>query len=118
MVRYDEQILKYRMGELVARKRKALGLSQEEFAEKLGVHIRTLSKIENGHTYASAETLCKFCEFFNLPPKAFFKIDEKISVNEQKLNTLMEMIRSGGDEKIDFYFQILNIIDTKYKNEK
>lgn len=117
MVKYQEQVLKQKIGELVGRKRKALGLSQEAFAEKLGVHIRTLSKIENGHSYISAETLCKLCDFFNLPPKAFFEIDETLSVNEQKLNTIVETIRSGGDEKIDFYFQIINIIDTKYNDK-
>lgn len=116
-MKYQEQILKQKIGELVARKRKALGLSQETFAEKLGIHIRTLSKIENGHTYVSAETLCKLCNFFNLPPKAFFNIDETTPIDEQKLNTLIETIRFGGNEKIDFYFKIINIIDTKY-NER
>lgn len=116
-MKYQEQILKQKIGELVARKRKALGLSQEVFAEKLGIHIRTLSKIENGRTYVSAETLCKLCNFFNLPPKAFFNIDEDTPIDEQKLNTLIDTIRSGGDEKIDFYFKIINIIDTKY-NER
>lgn len=89
MVRSQNEILKQKMGELITRKRKALGLSQEAFAEKLGIHLRTLSKIENGHSFISAETLCKFCDFFNLPPKAFFEIDETLSVNEQKINTIV-----------------------------
>lgn len=61
-----------------------------------------------------ANTLCKLCDFFSLPPKSFFEIDETIPVNKQKLNTIIETLCSGGNEKIDFYFQIINIIDTKY----
>lgn len=39
-----------RGGKLVRRVRERLGLSQLEFAEKLGVHHTYISKIENGRT--------------------------------------------------------------------
>ncbi len=115
MHNYQEKHLKIAIGKLIANKRKTLNLSQEILAEKLGIATKTLSKIENGHSFVSAETLCKLCNFFNLPPKVFFEINETIDINEQKLNTLIEKLRYGGDEKIDFYTNIINIIDTKYK---
>lgn len=114
MGNYEPKLIKQMIGRLVAEKRNAMRLSQEALAEKLGIHTRTLSKIENGHTFFSAETLCKFCEFFNLQPKAFFDFGTSTEVNEQKLNMLTETLRNGGNDKIDFYFDVVNLIDTKY----
>ncbi len=114
MHNYQEKYLKTKIGKFILNNRNSLKLSQEVLSEKLGINIRTLSKIENGQSFVSAGTLCKLCNFFNLPPNAFFEIDETNNINEEKLNILIQKIRSGGNEKIDFYFNIINLIDTKY----
>lgn len=114
MDKYKVEDLKIKIGKLIANKRDSLKISQETLSEKTGIHQRTLSKIENGHSFVSAETLCKLCNFFNLPPKAFFEIAETQNINEDKLNTVIEKLRNGGEEKIDFYFDVINLIDTKY----
>lgn len=109
----DEAKLKKDMGKLILRQRKSLGFSQEYLAQITGITVRTLSSIENGRSFISMDALCQVCKFFKIPPRAFFDFDSA-DVNEQKLNTILEKLRAGGDEKIDFYYNIINLIDTKY----
>ena len=42
--------------------REKLGLSREQFAEKISISPQFLAEIENGKKGMSAETLCKICE--------------------------------------------------------
>jgi len=114
MQKINENILKTKFGELVVKHRKRLYLSQEALAERLNIHVRTLGKIENGHSFVSADTLCKLSEIFNVPIKALLDFDSNSDINEQKLNTIIEKLRSGGNEKIDYYYDVINIIDRKY----
>ena len=110
----DEKTLKKRVGNLIVKQRKTLKISQEVLAEKLNIHVRTLGKIENGHSFISADVLCKLSEIFNLSPKAFLDVEDKNEIDEDKLNIIIEKLRSGGDEKIDLYYNIINLIDSKY----
>ncbi len=114
MNNYTSKNVKNKIGKLIANKRNSLNISQEFLSEKTGIHERTLSKLENGHSFFSAETLCKLCNFFNVPPKTFFEIEETKSINEEKLNAIIEKLRQGRNEKIDLYFNIINLIDTRY----
>lgn len=114
MSTYDEIEIKKEIGKIVAEKRKAAKLSQEFLAEKLKIKVRTLSKIENGHTFLSAKTLCKLCDYFNLPPKFFFDFDNTANIDERKLNEIIDKLRLGGNHKIDFYYELINLVDNKY----
>lgn len=111
----DEKTLKIGLGKLIVRQRKALRISQEILAEKLDIHVRTLGKIENGHSFVSADVLCKLSKIFNVPPKAFLDVENKNEINEDKLNIIVEKLRSGGNEKIDLYYNLINLIDSAYK---
>ena len=75
MKRIEEAELKQQIGKLIVARRKAKKLSQEALAEKLQIKVRTLSKIENGHAFLSASTLCKLCNEFKLSPKSFIVVD-------------------------------------------
>ena len=112
----NEKILKKRVGNLIVKQRKALKISQEVLAEKLDIHVRTLGKIENGHSFVTADVLCKLSEIFNIPPKAFLDVVEKDDFDNDKLNIIIEKLCSGGNEKIDLYYNIINLIDSTYKN--
>ena len=49
------------IGERIARKRGAIGLSQEQFAEALGLSRAAVGKIERGESAPKADTLIAIC---------------------------------------------------------
>jgi len=112
---FDEKTLKSRVGKLIAAKRKSLNLSQEALAEKLNIHVRTISKIEHGQSFVTAETLCKLSQIFNMPIKSFFEIEDSKEVNVQNLNLLVDKLKTGSNDKIDLYLGIINLIDAKLR---
>lgn len=114
MALINEEKLKIEVGKLITARRKAVGISQEELAEKLGIKVRTLSKLENGHAFISARTLCKLCEFFELSPKAFFDFEMTKNTDIRKLNDIIEKLSLCDSENISFYYNLINLIDKKY----
>ena len=113
MQKFSEEFIKKAVGKIILDRRKALKISQESLAEKLDINIRTMSNIENGHTFISAKTLSKLCEVFNLSPKTFFDIDTDNNNNSIKLNEITDKLLTGGQKKIDFYYDLINLVDNK-----
>jgi transcriptional regulator with XRE-family HTH domain len=46
--------------------RKEKGISQQEFANQLGIHLTHVSRLENGHYQPSLEVLKKMMEIFKV----------------------------------------------------
>ena len=63
------------IGEMIARRRAALGMTQEELAEKAGIGIATVKVIEIGKFYVSLKILLKMCYALDL----YFYFEEKES---------------------------------------
>ena len=63
--------------------RKAKGLSQEEFAEKLGVSRQAISKWENGLTSPEMANIGKICEILEVTPNALLGYEEKPQQQEE-----------------------------------
>ena len=93
----DERLL-YEMGIRICAKRKELGITQEQLAEKMDVSIQMISNLEKGKKAIRPENLIKLCE--NLGVSAdyilrgvysdyetgnFVKKYLKLSPNKQKL---------------------------------
>ena len=57
---------KAEFGKYLFRLRKAAGLSQEELAERIGVHMNTISQWENGAYVPKTPKLKKLAEVFNV----------------------------------------------------
>ena len=113
MQKFSEEFIKKAVGKIILDRRKALKISQESLAEKLDINIRTMSNIENGHTFISSKTLSKLCEVFNLSPKTFFDINNDYNNNSIKLNEITDKLLTGGQKKIDFYYDLVNLVDNK-----
>lgn len=110
---FDEKTLKIRVGKLIASKRKSLNISQEMLAEKLDIHVRTIGKIEHGHSFPSPDALCKLSVIFEMPIKSFFEIEDPVEFNEKNLNLLVDKLKTGNSSNIDLYLNIINLIDSR-----
>lgn len=53
------------------------GLSQEQLAEKSGLNLRTIQRIENGETVARSDSLNRLASVLNIPTAELFDETEK-----------------------------------------
>lgn len=65
--------IKKELGLKIKRMRSKLGFTQEELAEKINISQRTLSGIEIGENFLTAETLDKIIEALNTTPEELFR---------------------------------------------
>lgn len=61
-----------KFGQRLRTLRKACGLSQEKFAEKLNLSTNTISTIETGKTFIKYPTLKNICKALNITPEELF----------------------------------------------
>lgn len=111
---FNEETLKKRMGKQILEKRKSMKVSQEALAEKLDIHVRTVGKLESGRSFVSAENLCKLSKLFKMPVKAFFEVEDTHTVSERNLNAIIDILQTGGDEKINYYYDVITAIEKKF----
>lgn len=94
--------LKEKLGFNIKQERLKLGFSQEELAEKIGIAVNNLGKIERGENFVTAETLEKIINIFNILPKDLFDFGLQIS-NEQKKKELISAIEN--DKNVDTLYK-------------
>lgn len=70
-----------KLGPLIKQKRKLLGMTQEDLAERLNISISFARQIERGEAMPSVEMLQLIITELDLDPRALF-FDEKVEVNE------------------------------------
>ena len=90
--------LQKQFGNKIKELRKAYSYSQEEFAEKLGIHRNSLVKIENGQGFASAETIENIHNFLNISYNELFNFSEKVEKNS--LKAIILKLRDLSDDDI------------------
>jgi transcriptional regulator with XRE-family HTH domain len=86
-----------KIGTAIRAQRLQKGLSQGDIEKKTGLLRCYLSRVENGHTVPSLDTLSKIARALDLPISHFF-IDEMVS---RKLNT-----QHLTDEELRFLTQV------------
>lgn len=65
----------------------AMGLTQEELAEKLGVKRQTIVNIERGHVYPRADVMLRIGAFFRTPVDAIFFLDDDEEFQWDRIGT-------------------------------
>ena len=102
----------------IRRLRKASGLNQVSFADKMGVSQSTVASWENGTRRPDLDALCKIADLFNV------SLDELLGrkqpspdslLNEQMQSdptrrTLYELARHGKDRDVEQAVAILHVI--------
>ena len=69
------------------------GLTQENLAEKINLSAKSLSQIELGNNFVSAETLNDLCEALEISPKNLFDFDETIDNSGVWVKEINEKIK-------------------------
>lgn len=90
--------LKKCFGQNVQKYRKYRNLTQEKLAELVGVDVTTISAVETGKYFPSADNLTKIVEVLQVNFSDLFEFDSLVS-NEEIFNDIVEIISAFKDDK-------------------
>ena len=86
------------IGKRIARRRKALGLTQAVTEERAGITQKYLSNIENAYSIPSTEVIMRLAIALDTTPDEFLVGAVKYTEYEEKWREVAELLR-GMDEK-------------------
>ena len=101
--------LKKNIGKRIKELRKKRGLSQEQLAELVGIEQNTLSYIETGANFCSAETLEKLIDALGVMPHELFLFSHNESSDEELVKKISELLLDNP-EKISEVYKIVRAI--------
>ena len=99
--------IKKQLGAKIKRLRQKRGFTQEQFAEKIDIAPRTLSGIETGENFLTADTLEKIISLLNVTSAELFTI-EHIKPTEDLIKEIISDIQNLKDrEKIETIYKLI-----------
>lgn len=84
------------------------GLTQEEFAEKIGISIQGLSNLERNRYQPTSDTIDKICKNFNISPVELLLTKNKD--NENLLKNINSLLNECSTARLKQIFEIIRII--------
>ena len=99
--------IKKQLGAKIKRLRIKKGLTQEQFAEKINIATRTLSGIETGENFLTADTLEKILDVLDVSSSELFAV-EHIKSQEDLVNEIITDVQNLKDQqKIETIYKII-----------
>lgn len=99
--------IKRQLGSKIKRLRQKRGFTQEQLAEKIQIAPRTLSGIENGENFVTAETLEKVFSALEITGTELFAFDH-LKPQEELIDEIVSDLHSIKDrEKIETIYKIV-----------
>ncbi|MEK4385958.1 helix-turn-helix transcriptional regulator [Solibacillus sp. FSL W7-1436] len=100
--------------------RKINGLTQEELAEKCGLHTTYLAGVERGERNITMQTLEKIAHGLEISPIELLKfegldIDEQFFNKQEKLKVLLNIMNDFNEREISRIINIVQEIKQMYK---
>lgn len=98
------------MGQRIAARRKELGMTQEQLAERLGLSLQSISCIELGKKAVRPENLANLCKHLNV------SVDYILygKRDESQMNDTIKKLSSLDPEA---YNAVKNMVDLLYENK-
>ena len=99
--------IKEELGKKIKRMRINRGLTQEQFAEAVDVFQRTLSEIEIGENFVTAETLDKIIKALNTTSEELFATNH-LKEEQELIDEIQNNIRiiSKNPTKLDILYNV------------
>lgn len=98
------------IGEAIRRRRKELGLSQEQLSERVGVSYQQIQRYENGSSMLNVENVQRIARALSLPVTTFFETTRAnvaaepatpyASKDEKTLLRNFRDLTAGADKKL------------------
>lgn len=97
------------LGEIFKEYRLKSNLTQEKIAEKLGISVKYISRIENGTGGVKVETLVKYMNILCISPNVIF---DRLIVNEN-LKPQLQLSKKAcelSEDKLNFIISIIDLL--------
>lgn len=99
--------IKKQLGAKIKRLRQKRGFTQEQFAEKIDIATRTLSGIETGENFLTADTLEKILDVLNVSSSELFTIDH-IKPEKELISEIINDVQNLKDrQKIETIYKLI-----------
>ncbi len=95
------------LGEVFKEYRIKNNLTQEKIAEKLGISVKYISRIENGNGGVKVETLINYINTLSISPNVIF---EKLIVSDT-LKSQIELSKKASNLSEDSIQFVISVID-------
>lgn len=99
------------IGKTLKKYRKGKKLTQEKTAEKLGISVKYISRIENGSGGVKLETLVKYINLLGIVPNLLFQDLVKYPEIQSQLQ-LSEKISNLPKQKVEFLLNFVDLLNT------
>lgn len=99
--------LKIQLGQKIQSLRKKRRLTQEKFAEFIGIDPKNVSKIENGNNYPSAETLTSIAKALEVDIYELFVFKEEISYEDMREQIIKAL---DSDKAVMYLYQAVKLM--------
>jgi len=100
--------IKQSLGKKIKEKRMQLSLTQEQLAEKIGISPKSLSQIELGNNFVSADNLEQICLALNVNVKSLFDFDNDNS--KEKMDFIINKLKHNPF-LLNKIYKIISIIE-------
>lgn len=97
-----------KFGKRVNELRKKQGFTQEQLAEKIGIGIRSLGKIENGNNFPATDNLEKLVSALNVTTSEMFNFEHL--QNPKNLTEESIKIINGNPDKITEIYKVIKAL--------
>ena len=94
-------------GELIRRRRTALGMNQTELAERIGVSRNTVAGWETSHSRPDLGTLPALCRALGISLNAFFGLEKKRTAEENRVLEIFSALEAQDRESILWQMEAL-----------
>ena len=84
------------------------GLTQEEFAEKIGISIQGLSNIERNRYQPTSETIDKICKSFKISPLELLLTNSQ--TNDSLIKNINALLSECSTQKLKQIFEIIKVL--------
>ena len=111
----ETQLTDMKFNEKIKVLRKNMGMSQQELAAKLFIHVTHLSKMENGHLTPSIEIVQRMMKVFAVSADQLLNDDENkvVEIQNHELNEQLALINQLDDDEKNALVRIINSMLTK-----
>lgn len=102
-------------GANIKRLRKNRNLSQEKFAEVIGMQLKSVVNFETGRNIANSGNLQKICAKLEIPPAELFMVFPENPTSKEKIDNCMRILNYMSDEDIDISYSLLKALMNRKK---